>query len=275
MREFVRQSASRVMLPLTYVDQLLRPGVRVLMYHRIVDSTEYDQLSVSPKIFERQMHYLANNFNVTSLDLAVQTLFNNKKNSNSVVVTFDDGYLDNLEYALPILEEYNIPATIFITTDFCEQTASHPRYATNNKRLHLDWEEVQEMNKAKNITFGSHTLSHPFLSRLEKNNSEKEIRKSKDIIESKLNEKINHFCYPSGDYGLREIEYVKGSGYETAVTVSPGKNRTVISPFEINRTEVTQKDTARDLFLKLNGSFDLMHQVLHWKRKKEFEKLSV
>ncbi len=275
MKEFVRQAASRVMLPLTYFDQLLRPGIRVLMYHRVIDSPEYDQLTVSPEIFDRQMQYLGNNFNVVSLESAVKTLFYNKKNSNSVVITFDDGYLDNLENALPILEKYNLPATIYLTTDFCEQTARHPRYIAQDKRLHLDWDEVQEMNEVNNVTFGSHTLSHPYLSRIDRNSSDKEIRKSKDIIESKLNASVKHFCYPSGDYGDREIDSVKKSGYETAVTVSPGKNRTAVSPFEINRTEVTQKDTAKDLFLKLNGSFDLMHQVLHWKRKKEFKKLTV
>ncbi len=274
MSRIARLAVSGGILPFSYIGAILRPGVRVLMYHRVIKTTNYDQLTVNPDVFEAQMRYLSQYCNVVSLDTAAKDLYLNKKNSRNVVVTFDDGYLDNLEYALPILQKYNIPATIFVTTDFCNQDKSHPRYRNENKRLHLDWGEVCELNKLDNITIGSHTLSHPFLSRLNTIDVKKEIFKSKEIIESKLSSEVKHFCYPSGDFGSREVALINEAGYETAVTVSPGKNRCHISKFELNRTEVTNKDADMEFFLKLNGSFDLIHQVLHWERMRNFKKMS-
>lgn len=274
MKQFLRQSASRVILPLTYIDKILRPGIRILMYHRVENSSNYDQLTVSPEVFDRQMNYLSKNYNVVSLDSAIKALYRDKNNLNNVVITFDDGYRDNLENALPILNKYQLSATIFVTTEFCDQIMSHPRYRNEQKRLHLDWDEVNKLNGFENISIGSHTLTHPYLSRLENSISEKEITKSKEIIEDKLNSRVKYFCYPSGDFSSREVEYLKKAEYEAAVTVCPGKNRHTISQFEIHRTEVTQKDTETDLFLKLNGAFDLMHRILHWKRTREFKKMS-
>jgi len=274
MKSIIRQAAPRIIYPFSYIEQALMPGIRVLMYHRVSDSLNYDQLTVSPKLFDTQMEYLSKNYNVISIDAAVGSLFTDKSNNNSVVITFDDGYLDNLENALPILNKYNLAATIYVTTDFCEQVKSHSRYKGEHKRLHLDWDEVRKLNDQDNITIGSHTLSHPYLSRINDSESEREIKKSKEIIESELDSTITHFCYPAGDYGQREIDYIKQAGYESAVTVSPGKNRNTISPFEINRTEVTQKDAEKDLNLKLHGAFDLMHKILHRKRKIEFNKMS-
>ncbi len=274
MSSFVRLAMSSCLLPFSYIDGILRPGIRVLMYHRVIKTSEYDQLTVTPEVFDAQMNYLSEYYNVVSLDAAAEDLYLNNKNSKNVVVTFDDGYLDNLEYALPILQKYNIPAIIYVTTDFCNQDKSHPRYNNDDKRLHLDWEELFELNKFDNIIIGSHTLSHPYLSRLNDIDVEKEIFKSKEIIENKLNSEVKHFCYPSGDFGSREVAFIKKAGYVTAVTVSPGKNRCNISKFEINRTEVTNKDADMELFLKLNGSFDLIHQVLHWKRRRNFKKMS-
>ncbi|MFV1982139.1 MAG: polysaccharide deacetylase family protein [Thiohalomonadales bacterium] len=274
MKTLIRKAFPRVCYPFSYLGQFIRPGIRVLMYHRVTDSLTYDQLTVSPSIFEKQMRYLSNNFNVISLDVAVNSLLSDSSNSNSVVITFDDGYLDNLENALPVLNKYNLPATIFVTTEFCDQTKSHSRYKTEQNRLHLDWDEVRALNECGNILIGSHTVTHPYLSRINNVMAEKEIKKSKEIIEENLNLTINHFCYPSGDYGNRELEYIKQAGYESAVTVSPGKNRNTISLYEINRTEITQKDTEKDLNLKLNGAFDWMHKVLHQKRKLEFKKMA-
>ncbi|VAW92007.1 Polysaccharide deacetylase [hydrothermal vent metagenome] len=274
MSSIVRQFVSGSLLPFSYLDDILRPGIRVLMYHRVIKTTEYDQLTVTPVVFDTQMQYLSRNYNVVSLDTATKALYSSKINSGNVVVTFDDGYLDNLEYALPILKKYNIPATIYVTTDFCNQDKSHPRYKKSDKRLHLDWDEVSELNKLNNITIGSHTISHPYLSRLDEIAAENEILRSKEIIESKLNTQVQHFCYPSGDFGAREVALIKDAGYLTAVTVSPGKNRCKVSRFELNRTEMTDKDSTKELFLKLNGSFDLMHKVLHWKRMRNFKKLS-
>lgn len=93
----------------------------VLCYHRVMPDSFFSKhsplnpLVVSVSNFERHMRYLSKNYNIISFDDLYKPFTSTK---TPLVITFDDGYLDNLTNALPILEKYNIPATIYITTKF-------------------------------------------------------------------------------------------------------------------------------------------------------------
>lgn len=105
------------------VRQLSRGGV-ILNYHRLVSpdphtlSLHERRLGVSRDSFEAQMQFLANNAHVVPLAELVARLRSGEAANGCVAVTFDDGYLDNYIEALPILELYSIPATVFVTTAF-------------------------------------------------------------------------------------------------------------------------------------------------------------
>jgi peptidoglycan/xylan/chitin deacetylase (PgdA/CDA1 family) len=91
----------------------------ILLYHQVIN-TKYDpfKLTVSPRNFLVQMRYLKKNYNIISLDKLVYYLRQGRIPSKSVVITFDDGYVDNYLYARPILEELGIPATFFIVSSY-------------------------------------------------------------------------------------------------------------------------------------------------------------
>jgi hypothetical protein len=82
---------------------------------------------------------------------------------------------------------------------------------------------------------------------------------------------VDFFCYPSGDFGDREVALVRAAGYRAAVSVAPGVNRSGTSPFALRRTEVTDRDERVDLDAKLTGAYDLAHGWLHLRRRREFE----
>ncbi|MBR3622676.1 MAG: polysaccharide deacetylase family protein, partial [Selenomonadaceae bacterium] len=89
------------------------PFVNVLMYHRVADNIKDPYgIAVSPKNFRKHMAYLKQNFHVLQFDKDWSDI-----KEASIVVTFDDGYADNFYNALPILEEYEIPATFFVSTE--------------------------------------------------------------------------------------------------------------------------------------------------------------
>lgn len=258
----------------------MRPGVRILMYHRVARRNDFDQLVVSPENFQKQMTILAAGYNVLSLSDAVALLASEQKiPRRTVVITFDDGYLDNFTEALPILEKYSLPATIFVTSDFCEQTAAHPRYGVSQQqdgdhRLHLDWSETAQLAQHSLIEIGSHTVSHAHLPRLNDADAVTEINESKRIIDQQLAQNTRYFCYPNGDYFERELQALNDSDYQAAVTVSPGLNRKTTNRFTLRRTEVTDKDSPDFMRYKLEGAFDIIHSVLDKRRRNSFRQLA-
>ncbi|BAU47919.1 polysaccharide deacetylase [Sulfurifustis variabilis] len=271
MRGTLRRVVPRLLLPATAVYQRWRPGIRILMYHRVVRGLPQDQLTVSPERFEEQMAVLARTRRVMSLADAALALGSGERQAGAVVVTFDDGYRDNLTVALPILEKYRIPATIFVTTDFCDQVSSHPRYGERAAGLHLNWDEVRELLRSPLISIGSHTVSHPYLQRLDPEAARREIGESRRRIEARIGRPVEFFCYPSGDFGEREMRYVQEAGYRAAVSVAPGLNRRATPRYALRRTEVTDRDGARELRAKLHGAFDPLHALLHARRRREFD----
>ena len=94
-------------------------NIAVLMYHRIIDS-EYNfwKLNVCPQTFEQHIRYISENYKVLRLEEEWRDIV--KADQKYAVITFDDGYVDNYRFALPILEKYHVPATIFVSTDLID-----------------------------------------------------------------------------------------------------------------------------------------------------------
>jgi peptidoglycan/xylan/chitin deacetylase (PgdA/CDA1 family) len=200
----------------------------ILMYHRINDTNNDQDISVSPKNFKFQIKYLKRNFDVISLDELIKRLKQNYLLERDVVaITFDDGYKDNFTNAYPILEKYDIPATVFIITGLINQ---------NSKMLSS--EEIIKMRK-KNITFGSHTVTHKVLSEIERDSALLEIRASKSVLEDILQEEIKYFAYPCGkigrDFNEESIQMVKKTGYLAAFSTDNGCINRDSNLFALNR----------------------------------------
>ncbi|MFK8020299.1 MAG: polysaccharide deacetylase family protein [Pseudomonadales bacterium] len=247
------------------------------MYHRVADLAAYDQLTVTVETFDRQMSALASRHCTIDMETAVALLESGDvPRQGTVVLSFDDGYLDNLENALPILEKYQLPAIVFVTTEFADQSASHPRYPQEQGSLHLNWDQLRALSKHPLISIGSHTLSHPYLQSVSDAHSREEIERSKSTLERELDQDIDYFCYPSGDFSERELKTLASSQYRAAVTVAPGAN--VVGRFrrfELTRTEVTDRDKGMMFSHKLIGAMDPIHRLLHWRRKRQFQQQAI
>lgn len=102
-----------------FADIIPQRNIAVLMYHRIINS-EYNfwKLNVSPQTFEQHIKYISENYKVLRLEEEWRDIV--KVDQKYAVITFDDGYVDNYQFALPILEKYHVPATIFVSTDLID-----------------------------------------------------------------------------------------------------------------------------------------------------------
>ena len=168
------------------------------------------------------MEYLKENFKIIPLVQLVQDIKTKKIPNNSIVITFDDGYADNLYNALPILQGLNIPATIFITAGHVG--SNKPFYWDENtspedRGRPMTIDEAKTLSGARLIEIGGHTISHPKLAKLPENEQFKEIGNGKQIIEEILNIPLISFAFPFGgkdSFDKTTIALVKKSGFQYA-----------------------------------------------------------
>ena len=174
-------------------------SISILLYHRIIEYPS--SFSVTLSNFEKQIEFLfKNNYNVVSLENAIDSIIHNKiLPTKSVVITFDDGYKDFLE-AHKILEKYGFPVSVFIPTKYINSVNNWNTEEMENNIPILSESDIVELRN-KNVSFHSHSHSHSILDNLGIEDLENEIVKSKDILKN-LGINSNYFSYPSGSYSL-------------------------------------------------------------------------
>jgi peptidoglycan/xylan/chitin deacetylase (PgdA/CDA1 family) len=211
----------------------------IVMYHSVSQIVPVgSRIVVSVKTFERQMNFLKKHrYNVLTLEAAAALIRDKKKTPpKSVTLTFDDGYKDNYTYVFPILKKYSFPATVFIIVSLVDRPDR------------LNWQEIKEMRDSGLITFGSHTISHPFLEYIKSEEElKKEIRDSRIMLEEKLGKPVNTFCYPLGRFNARVRQFVIDAGYKVAVATNPGKRYPNDDVFVLKRLRISEN--ANNLFV--------------------------
>ncbi len=233
----------------------------ILMYHR-VDTVSNDErlLVVTPEVFESHLIFLKERYEVIALPELVSRLQNKQLTGREAVITFDDGYLDNLTNALPLLEKYQLPATIFVTTGFLGEVSNLPwdsEYKIPaDKPTFLNPQELKLLSGNPLITIGAHSVTHPRLSELANNDQATEILESKHALETILNNPISLFAYPFGgvfDYNQETIEGVRKAGFVAACATIPKLVTYKSALFELPRINIRNypvRTLRKNLFSK-------------------------
>ena len=199
----------------------LNPTARILLYHRIAEiKNDPHRLAVSPDNFREQLKYLSANYRIVPLNQLVEERQSKKIKNGTVVITFDDGYADNWQKALPVLKEFNIPATFFIATETIGQNLFYWDQDNPDAGRPLNSDELRQLAaETALVEIGSHTLTHPRLSKLSPEEQAKEIFKSKELLEAVINKPVLSFAYPFGDqdsFNQDTMSLVKKAGYRYA-----------------------------------------------------------
>jgi peptidoglycan/xylan/chitin deacetylase (PgdA/CDA1 family) len=225
--------------------------LRILMYHSISGRAD-DRLAVTSEKFAAEMQFLAEQrFQVVSLEKACRRLSLADDLSRTIVLTFDDGYRDFLTTAVPVLEKYSFPATLFIVTQMKE---AQWRSNGNAKTL-LSLEEVKEI-KARGFSLGSHTATHPDLTLLDEGSLNHELAESRAAI-AELGEAFIPFAYPGGRFMRRERDAVERVGYDCAVIVG-GRwgNGPETDRFLLKREPMLASDSLDWFKKRVNGFYE-------------------
>ena len=262
----------------------------VLIFHRVLPIS--DPLfpgEVDARRFDRICGWVKSWFNVLPLDSAVARLRDGNLPERAACITFDDGYADNYQVALPILQRHGMTATFFIATGFLDggrmwnDTIIESVRACKLQKLELDSlglgshgvgtiaekqaaiaaliaqikyrsvedrvtttraiaaqaqvrppdnlmmtsYEVKKMRGA-GMQIGAHTVNHPILARLARNETYLEIQRSKATLEALLDDRIGLFAYPNGkpeeDYNAQSVDVVRELGFDAAVSTRWGSS---------------------------------------------------
>lgn len=197
-------------------NESLGPGVPVLMYHEIskIGERNKKERSTNPdyslpvRHFWEQMNYLARN-QYRSLSLPELVGPQGRYNDRSVVVTFDDGWLNNYTEAFPILKDHGLSASVFVVTGFI----GRPGY--------MNWNQLKEMSNA-GISIQSHTVSHMPLTLLPVEKIRHELSASKLCLEDHLGRKVEFLSLPHGMGNRTIYDLAEEIGYRAVFTSEPG-----------------------------------------------------
>ena len=204
-------------------------GIPVLNYHQ-VEPKDGNPLTLWPEQFEAQMEYLAaEGYTTITIDEMMDALENGTSlPEKSVIITFDDGYADNYEYAYPILKKYGFKATIFLIYDF---TNTYPNYLT--------WDQVAEMKASGLIHFESHTMTHANLAELTSvDELRHEIADSHDLLSEKLGYDMHYIAYPGGRVNAEIERITSAAGYRGGFTVHYGLSTPAEGRYQMDRIPI-------------------------------------
>jgi peptidoglycan/xylan/chitin deacetylase (PgdA/CDA1 family) len=206
-------------------------------------------LYVSPKLFRRQLDELQGaRFHTPAFGSILQGGANPRR---QVFLTIDDGFTDVLEHALPALRAHGFRAILFLVVDLIGKTSEWQRRDNDVPQPLMDATQIREWIEAGQ-EIGSHTRSHPYLTRLDLEKAREEIVGSKQRLEDKFGQAVDHFCYPFGDWNPAVRDRVGEAGYRTACTTRPGVNGAEQDPLVLNRF------TARYPSRKLSTLWQMM-----------------
>lgn len=234
-----------------------RKPIPILMYHQVAEappkSFTMRGLVVAPSTFARHMaamHALGYR-GLSMRDLEPYLL--GQAEGKVFGITFDDGYLNNLENALPVLRKHGFTATCYVVADLIGQINRWDD-GRNVKKVPLMNREQLLAWAAAGQEIGSHSLSHPFLNQLSDEEQTREIQQSKAKLEELLGPgaRVDHFCYPYGAFNSHSIAAVKAAGYRTATTTNRGRvfGEDEVDLLLLPRVLVTRRTTWPQLLLK-------------------------
>lgn len=190
-------------------------GAVILQYHHVSDTTP-KSTSITPEQFAIHLKYLQeNSFNVVPLSQLINNIKNQQPLKNkTVAITFDDAYVDVLNHAKPLLDEYNYPYTIFVNPGIINSNA-------DKKNSHyLSWAQLKTLSD-EGVIIANHGFEHDSLTRITNNQSIKRwltqqttlLLKSERIIEEKTGKSWRYFAYPYGEYNPEIQSWVKENDF--------------------------------------------------------------
>jgi len=208
-------------------------AIPILVYHLVSDNifSKNTNLFVKPKKFEEQIQWIDKNGYTT---IFADELAEGKNYEKPLVITFDDGYIDNYEVVFQLIKKYKLKITIFVITDMI------------NKKNHLTSDQILEMSDSGLVSIQSHTKSHSNLQNLNEKQLTNEFKESKEVLFKLLGKQPTIIAYPYGRINPKGIKLAK-EYYTLGYSTSNGNLSNSDNKFAIKRYGVGRGTTISDI----------------------------
>lgn len=233
----------------------------ILTYHSILPVTKIELIpspeeriyTLTDSIFEQQMKYLKDNGYTTISFSGIKNYLNSSYDlpPHPVILTFDDGRIDNYYNVFPVFEKYGLKATFFIVTDFV------------GKMGYLNWDQIYKMSLS-GMEIQSHTHKHRNLSELSKKEILEDLALSKEILEQRINKKIDVLALPYGRGDNKSVKEIALSlGYLFICTSNHGGNNIKRNTFYLKRLSIKVDANMRQFesFIELRKTSLLIYNI--------------
>ena len=244
-----------------------RNCLQILMYHNIGASTK-SRINISISDFERQLRYLKRNYTVISL-LDAENIINNAKklDRNYVVLTFDDGFLDFVTNAFPLLSKYSLPATVFLCGGLIERGVNVNTFQVceDDKRA-MSVDDLIRIGNSPLIDFQAHSYSHDNFDNLLTDEVIRDTELSNSWFNRVFNRNPIYFAFPRGRIGLNSVQllmrYYKRV-FSTSIKRYYGSDFDAV----VGRIPIFDSDGRMSFHLKLCGVFDFERRITEFVKK--------
>jgi peptidoglycan/xylan/chitin deacetylase (PgdA/CDA1 family) len=197
--------------------------VLVLCYHAVSPTWDVD-LSVTPEAFEQQLlRFRRSGWKFTTFTQAVHR----PPAGRTLALTFDDAFASVKQFAVPILARFGVPATLFVPTTYVSTggplawpgVEHWQRTEHSHELAAMTWDDVGELAEA-GWEIGSHTLTHPYLTRLTDAELDQELETSRAECSERLGRPCRSIAYPYGDVDERVAQHAAAAGYDAGASLA-------------------------------------------------------
>lgn len=223
-----------------------KAGLRILMYHSVGGEAYGDSLgnyTITPKKFAQHMDALRGLHGVSIVPFGLEAIGRAQAN---ISISFDDGYLDNLHFAAPILIERGMPFTVFVSSRFVQD--QHAGF--------LNPKDLRELAELPGVMIGAHGRTHVPLVGCDDLMLANELAGSKMYLEDIIGRPVSTMSYPYGAVDRRVRDAVSAAGYRIAACSHIGMNQAGCDPLLLARTTIFGQDSVSFFRRKLAGCWD-------------------
>jgi peptidoglycan/xylan/chitin deacetylase (PgdA/CDA1 family) len=245
------------------------------MYHQVTPrlSPAFRKYIVTPKAFAAQMRWLA----LTGyVPINLDTLLDYRSGrcslpSRPIIITFDDGFQDSVEYAVPILQAQGFTAVFYLVAGLVGKAS---RWIVPERGIEfslMDWTAACQL-EAAGFQCGSHTMNHPRLADLSPLACRDELLQSRRLLEDRLGHEVRHLAYPFGSFNDSVRALAAETGYHSACSVNVGLSPPDDDLLALHRVPVNGQDSLPDFVCRLYTA-QRLSEVLYGKAQNAWRRL--